>query len=224
MDLIKSMNEFMSISEVAISLGVNERTIRKHVEKLFPDKMKNGVQTLLNEQEVTKVKFSLEENKQLAHVDQLPKTALEKKLLIHQAMGFLNEEIDELKQKLEYQSLKLEAAQPKIDFVDHIEVSDDSISISEFAKLLYKNRVEIGQKRLFKYLYDQNYLMNRSEPYQKWMDMGLFEIKKINFIKGKDEKATDHKVMVTGKGQTYLTKKICNSFQIKEPLNSQTQF
>lgn len=116
--------------------------------------------------------------------------------------------------------LELKEAQPKIDFVNHIETSDDSITVAEFAKLLYKKGVEIGQIRLFKYFYDQNYLRNRSEPYQKWMDMRLFEIKKTPY----GDKKTDHKVMVTGKGQTYLTEKICRSFRIPQPLNSQTQF
>ena len=121
--------------------------------------------------------------------------------------------------------LKLKEAQPKIEFVNHIEASEDSITVAEFAKLIYKKGLEIGQRRLFTYLYNLNYLRNRSEPYQKWMDMGLFEIKKTSYTKkGDKSKKTDHKVMITGKGQTHLTAKIRASFQIKEKVNSQTEF
>lgn len=127
-------------------------------------------------------------------------------------------------EKLGEATQKIKEAQPKLEFVNHIETSSDSITVAEFAKLIYKKGLEIGQKRLFKYLYDQNYLRNRSEPYQIWMDKGLFEIKKTSYIKGDKSKGTDHKVMVTGKGQTYLTTKLLSSFQPEQPLNSQTQF
>jgi len=212
MDLVKNMKDLMSVSEIAFSLGVNSRTITRYVNKLFPNKIKNGKQTLLDEKEVTLIKLDLDKNKHLDTSVQLPKTKLEKTLLVQQAMGFLNEEIDELKRKVEDQALELKEAQPKIEFVNHIEVSKDSISVADFSRLLNKKGVKIGQNRLFKYFYDQKYLMDSDKPYQKWMDQGLFEVKKVPYLNGRREEKTAHKIMVTGKGQTRLTKIISAVF------------
>lgn len=128
-----------------------------------------------------------------------------------EALIALVNEVEE-KEKIE---LELKEAQPKIDFVNHIETSKDSISVADFAKLLHKNGVKLGQNRLFKWLYDQKYLMDSDKPYQKWMDQGLFEIKKISFINGRREEKTAHKVMVTGKGQIKLTEVLSTSGQIQ---------
>lgn len=160
-------------------------------------------------------KFFIERDKKLSQIEskQLPTTYKE-------ALLELIVKVEE-NEKLE---LELKEAQPKIEFVNHIEASSDSITVAEFAKLIYKKGLEIGQRRLFTYLYNLNYLRNRSEPYQKWMDMGLFEVKKTCYTKkGNKSKNTDHKVMITGKGQTYLTAKIRASFP-KEQVNSQTEF
>lgn len=145
--------------------------------------------------------YFIDRDNQLAFVVQLPKTYKE-------ALQELLLKVEE-NEKLEF---KLKEAQPKIEFANHVEVSEDSISVADFAKLLHKKGVKIGQNRLFKYFYDQKYLMDSDKPYQKWMDQGLFEIKKISFINGRKEEKTAHKVMVTGKGQIRLTEMISDIF------------
>lgn len=160
-------------------------------------------------------KFFIERDKKLSEIEskRLPATYREALIAL----------ISEVEKKEELE-IELKEAQPKIEFANHIEVSKDSISIADFAKLLHKKGVKLGQNRMFTYFYDQKYLMSSTSPYQKWVDQGLFEIKEFPYINGRKEEKVAQKVMVTGKGQTYLTKKICNSFQIKEPLNSQTEF
>lgn len=81
----------MPLNEVAATLGYDESTIRKIGKDLFPNVFQNGIKTYLTEYQVTAIKMHLGKN------SELPKTNLEKKLLVQQAMIILNEEIDELK-------------------------------------------------------------------------------------------------------------------------------
>jgi len=205
-ELVK--NKMMTINEVASSLGVDESTIRKYANKIFPDKIKNGVKTFFNEEAVTSIKLKLQQNQHLARSSELPKTDLEKKLLIQQAMGFLQEEIEGLKQKVESQSLQLTEAQPKIEFHDQVETSINSISVAEFANLLTKNGFKTGQNKMFGFFRDNKYLTGENRPYQIYLNAGLFEIKKITYSDHKGKERTAQKVLVTGKGQVYFTKKL----------------
>lgn len=208
---MKELTTLMAMGDVAISFGVDERTVRKYAYKIFPNKIKNGVKTYFNEEEVTRIKFELQKNQHLGSSPELPKTNLEKKLLIQQAIGFLNEEIEDLKQKVEHQTKQLEKAQPKIDFHDQVETSVNSISVAEFANLLTKNGFKTGQNKLFKWFYDNRYLITSDRPYQLYINAGLFEVKKLTYPDKSGKERTAHKVLITGKGQTYFTKKLTKS-------------
>ncbi len=154
----------MHVKDVAISLGVTDRTIRRYVDKLFPGLMAIGVVTHLNEEKVTLIKLDLEKNKHLDTSVQLPKTDLEKKLLVQQAMNILNEEVEELK-------LKLSEAQPKIDFHDKLIKSDGLYSMGEAAKIL-----GTGRTRFFEQLREDKIFFGR-EPYQSFIERGYFDVK-----------------------------------------------
>lgn len=154
----------MTIKEVAKFLGVTDRTIRNYVLKLFPKLMTNGQTTWLNEIEVTRIKLDLQKNKHLETSFQLPKTDLEKKLLVQQAMNILSEEVEQLK-------LKLSDAQPKIDFHDKLIKSDGLYSMGEAAKML-----GTGRTRFFEQLRGDKIFFSR-EPYQSFIERGYFEVK-----------------------------------------------
>ena len=81
-------------------MPLNSKTIRKYIADLFPNKMTNGIATLLDEKEVTAVKLELEKNPHLNQSVQLPKTDLEKELIIQQAMSFQAEKIKLFKLKM----------------------------------------------------------------------------------------------------------------------------
>ena len=81
--------------------------------------------------------------------------------------------------KLEAQ---MEADKPKVLFANAVSASQTSILIGDFAKLLRQNGLEIGQNRLFIWLRENGFLINRkgdswNMPTQRSMDRGLFEIK-----------------------------------------------
>ena len=98
----------------------------------------------------------------------------------------------------------LTAQRPKVLFADAVTSQEDSILISEMAKLLTQNGYEIGRTRLFRWLRENGYLFKKStEPIQKWVERGIFDthVTIINTNHGQRESIT---TKVTGKGQQYF--------------------
>ena len=150
----------MTIKDVAIVLDKDESTIRKIGKSLFPEIFRNGVKTVLSEHQVTAIKLNLGKN------SELPKTDLEKKLVIAQAMQYLNEEITEL--RLENNIMK-----PKALFYDQVTGSDDTIEMKEVARIL---NVGIGRNKIFSILRDKKILDRNNQPYQQYVDRGYFRV------------------------------------------------
>lgn len=122
--------------------------------------------------------------------------------------GLLKQAADQLEQK----DIQIKRLEPKALFADTVSASDDTILIGELAKILKGKGVNIGQNRLFKWMRDNGYLINRrgsdrNVPTQKSMEMGLFQIKEtvINHPDGKPSIRKTPKV--TGKGQRYFVNK-----------------
>lgn len=163
----------MTIKEVAMALNVTTRTITRYVEKYFTGIMIHGRVTTLSELQVTKIKLELEKAKNLDTSAQLPKTELEKELIIQQAMQFQLEKIGKLQLQLENQKQVIEYQRPMVEsfltFIDSEGLSD----MSQVAKLL-----GTGRTRLFMLLRDNKILMYNNLPYQRFIDSGHFEIKK----------------------------------------------
>ena len=118
------------------------------------------------------------------------------------------------KLELENANLKNEAKAnaPLIHFANRIKDTNDAILIRDFSKILYeKNKIEIGEKRLFKFLRDKGFLMNDNKPYQKCIEQGLFKVSQtsISTINGDKLVST---TKITGKGQI----KIANLLERKE--------
>lgn len=91
----------MTVKEVAVILNVSRQLVSEKVKELFPEIVKNGIETKLNEKQVTTIKLNIEKNQSLPStiVEGMPKTHLEKKLIVAQAIQILNEEIEELKKE-----------------------------------------------------------------------------------------------------------------------------
>lgn len=108
---------------------------------------------------------------------------------------------------IEERNKQIETMKPKALFADAVSGSDTSILVRDLAKLLKQNGVDIGEKRLYKKLRDDGYLIkigeSKNTPTQKAMEMKLFEIKEsVIIVDGKSRVVKTTKV--TGKGQTYF--------------------
>lgn len=160
----------MTVKEVSEILGVSPEAIKEWIRELFPDKMKNGVTTYLNEKEVTAIKLKMRPTSLVVG----NKTQLEKKLIISQAIQFLNEEIEELK-------IQNEIMKPKALEYDLFMSADTLMDVGEVAK-----KFGIGRNTFFKMLREAKILMADNEPYQDYMSYFETKIKPVN-IGGKIE-------------------------------------
>lgn len=100
---------------------------------------------------------------------------------------------------------------PKVLFADAVSTSQRSCLISELAKVLSQNGVDMGQNRLFKWMRDNGYLCKKGERYnqpaQIAMELGLFELKKTTITKPDGSILITTTPKVTGKGQIYFVNK-----------------
>ncbi|EAI9870429.1 DNA-binding protein [Campylobacter coli] len=127
------------------------------------------------------------------------------KPLTHKEALLLGLELLEKNEKLELENKSLKEKElenaPLIHFANRIKDTNDAILIRDFAKILYeKNKIEIGEKRLFAFLRDNGFLMSDNKPYQKCIEQGLFKVSEttISTINGDRLVST---TKITGKGQ-----------------------
>lgn len=97
---------------------------------------------------------------------------------------------------------------PKALFADAVSASDTSILIRDLAKMIRQNGINIGEKRLFRWLRENGYMCkNSTMPTQKSMELGLFEIIVRTVERGNGLPLETKTAKVTGKGQIYFINK-----------------
>lgn len=97
---------------------------------------------------------------------------------------------------------------PKALFADAVSASDTSILIRDLAKMIRQNGINIGEKRLFRWLREKGYICkNSTMPTQKSMELGLFEIIVRTVERGNGLPLETKTTKVTGKGQIYFVNK-----------------
>ena len=112
---------------------------------------------------------------------------------------------------------QIEQDKPKVEFANAVQASNDCIYIRELAKILQGNGIDIGEKRLYKWLRNNNYLikdrrmLDYNQPTQKAMKLNLFKIKKScsYTLVGEFVNST---TLVTPKGQLYFINKFKENF------------
>lgn len=114
--------------------------------------------------------------------------------------------------KIQERDKQIETMKPKAIFADAVAASHTSILIGDLAKLISQNGVNIGQKRLFKWLRDNGYLIkregsDRNMPTQRSMEMKLFEVKESTISNPDGSVRITRTPKVTGKGQQYFVNK-----------------
>lgn len=110
---------------------------------------------------------------------------------------------------------KIEQDRPLVDFAGTVAESSDSIDMGTFAKLIKDENVfDKGRNKLFEFMREEGYLTKKkingkftNEPYQKYIDQGLFEIKEYALNTAYGDKIKT-KTLVTGKGQIYFVEKL----------------
>ncbi|MBO3090842.1 phage regulatory protein/antirepressor Ant [Schleiferilactobacillus harbinensis] len=119
------------------------------------------------------------------------------------------------------QAEQIEQQRPKVLFADAVSTSRSTVLVGELAKILRQNGIDIGQNRLFVWLRERGYLINRqgsdrNMPTQRAMDLGLFRIKESSHVNGDGVVVTTKTPKVTGKGQQYFINKFLTDVGGKE--------
>lgn len=120
------------------------------------------------------------------------------------------EQIEQQRKTIEAKDKKIAEDAPKVVFSDAVVGSKSSCLIGELAKILTQNGYKIGQNRLFDKLREEGYLGRSGEyyniPNQKYVEQGLFELKKTTHSENGVMKSSVTP-KVTGKGQQYFINK-----------------
>lgn len=130
--------------------------------------------------------------------------------IMARALKMADKTIEQLKTDNKALEQKIEHDKPKTIFADAVSTSHTSILIGDLAKLICQNGVQIGQKRLFEWMRQNNFLIksgsSKNMPMQRYVEQGLFEIKESN-VQNPDGSVSvriTKTTKVTGKGQIYF--------------------
>ncbi len=120
------------------------------------------------------------------------------------AIGLLTK-LKEEKEKLAAAQQQIVQQQPLVTFAKACMQSNESLKVSEVAKLAAKHNIKIGQRQLFAKLREWNLIFKRStEPTQSAVEKGYFEIAQGVKQKPSGEPFTWTTTYVTPKGQAYI--------------------
>ena len=132
--------------------------------------------------------------------------------IMAKALLIANKTIEKHKEIIANQRKQLEEQQPMVDFANAIAETSDSIDVGTFSKLLKDENVFVGgRNKLFQWLRDNKFLMKDNEPYQKYIDNGVFEYVEYTYKTPYGEKL-GHKTKISPRGQIYLVEKLRKLF------------
>ena len=131
--------------------------------------------------------------------------------LLSKALMVAQRKIDEKNNIIAMQDSRIQGMIPKEIFADAVSASHTSILVGDLAKLICQNGVQIGQKRLFEWLRENNFIIksgtSRNMPKQRYVEQGLFEVKESNIQNPDGSVRITKTTKVTGKGQVYFVNK-----------------
>ena len=134
------------------------------------------------------------------------------------ALKLADKTIDRLKEDNRILIADNERMKPKEIFADAVSTSETSILVGDLAKLISQNGYHIGQKRLFEWLRENNFLIkcgsSRNMPQQRYVEQGLFEVKESNVQNPDGSVRITRTTKVTGKGQIYFVNKFLGKIAI----------
>lgn len=131
--------------------------------------------------------------------------AIEKVLTDPDTIIKLATDLKEERERTAALNAKIKADKPYTEFGAAIAANSDAILVRDFAKLLHNDGIKMGEKRLYKWLRENGFLMQTAptKPYQKYVDMGWFRVdeRSISTVQGQMIVST---TKITGKGQMGL--------------------
>jgi phage antirepressor YoqD-like protein len=197
-----STERTMTVKEVANILGVTPEAIKKHVRELFPEYIKNGIETVLTEKQVTEIKSKMIPTTKVVGST----TDIEMEQMTLKVIQYHIQKEQEYKQRAEIAEQKCIEQKPKVEVYDSI---CDSSTLQDLQTVAQT----IGLKNVFKVLLANGIIL------KDWTHDGTMYYRPYtefnNYLVTKDGKPYDingvshvrPRIFVTGKGITWLTKK-----------------
>jgi len=156
------MAQAMTVQQVAEVLGVNPEAIKKHVRELYPDLMRTGVATYLDERQVTEIKGRMIPTTRVVGAV----TSLEIAEMTLKVIAYHKDEADRLRRELA-------VAQPKIESAEALAKCETAMSITEAAKHFGLH----PKLEVFPYLRARGYLTRDDLPTQSAIDAGYLALR-----------------------------------------------
>jgi anti-repressor protein len=133
-------------------------------------------------------------------------------MIIKRAMEFQQQKIIKLESQIEQDK-------QYTNFGKVVAISDGSINIGAFAKLIFdKHGINIGRNKLMEWLRDKGYLIKtgreKNFPKQQFVEQGLFELLPT-IVKRTEGDIQSGTTMITGKGQVKLIDVLLKEFKVE---------
>ena len=192
--------EFNELSQKKEGSRLVERTVKTHMLKIS---MAKEIAMLQRNEKGKQIRlyFIEIENRYNDPMYQLAKSLKYANNLIESKNNEIKNLMIENQQKQEI----IEVQQPKVEYYDKVTNSKKATGMSEVAKVLkFKvNNRPIGRNILFSILRDSNILNEYNQPYQRFINLGYFEVRQtFNSYTGEPYYTT----LVTSKGIDFILK------------------
>ena len=128
-------------------------------------------------------------------------------IVLSRALIMANNSLQELRSNNAQLLAENAVMKPKAEFADRVANTDGLLSMSNFAKVIQYEHINMGRNKLFEWLRNQGYLRGNNEPYQQYVNQGLFRVRETVHNGG-----LRTQTYVTGKGQLYLVEKLKTEF------------
>ena len=200
MNELANMNDRrMTVKKVAGAMGLSQDKVYRSARELFPGAFTAGKTAYLNEAQITALKYNL---RKTAEVMVMPKTSLEKALLIKQAMQLQQEMVEELQAENAGLKAKIETDRPKVEFFDAVAESGDCIDMREVAAVL--NLPGWGRNKIFSLLRERGVLDGRNLPYREYQDRGYFRVIEQKWTTSEGETRVSLKTLACQRGVDFI--------------------
>ena len=118
--------------------------------------------------------------------------------------------------KVEALSAHIKETSPLVRYAEAVQKADDTILLRQLAKYICNTgKIKVGQNRLFEWMRNNGYLQRNNEPYQKYVDMGLFGYHETH-VENSGHSFTKRTTTVTGKGRVYFVDKYFEKYGIMQ--------
>lgn len=146
---IQTVEETMSVKDIASVLNVTPEAIKKHIRVLFPEIIKNGVETRLNEKQVAVIKQRmLPTTEVVGNV-----TDYEMELLTQKVLTYHIQKANEYKARAEIAEHQLIEQQPKVTAYDNYLSRDKFCNFRDAASYFGVKQGELMAVLKSKYIY-----------------------------------------------------------------------